>query len=301
MTKKLLKIFGWLVTILALLYIFLRLRGAWPQIQGVQLRWNYVFLAVALNASGYIGWALLWNCMLYQMREPLPWWTALRIWFLALIMRYIPGHVWHLLRLTYEAHQEGCSIHAVSLSLGLEHLQFLATGALVLVFSLSFWPKSDSLVLWSLLLIPLLIFYLFPQLFQRPLAWGLRRIGLGVRPFALQSRALFALVPGYVLTWLLHGAGVYCLVCALEPQPLAMLLPITGMYAVSWIVGFLSFITPGGLGVREGVLGYLLALLVPAPVAFLAALLSRMALISAELLCAAYFAGLSPRISHKAN
>jgi glycosyltransferase 2 family protein len=41
-------------------------------------------------------------------------------------------------------------------------------------------------------------------------------------------------------------------------------------------VGYLSFITPSGLGVREGVLTALLALVYPLPVAIVASLLFRL-------------------------
>ena len=45
--------------------------------------------------------------------------------------------------------------------------------------------------------------------------------------------------------------------------------------AFAWIIGFLSFLTPGDLGIREGLLGLLLANYIPIQQATLAALLCR--------------------------
>ncbi len=61
---------------------------------------------------------------------------------------------------------------------------------------------------------------------------------------------------------------------------------LTGGYAFAWLVGFLSFLTPGGLGVREGLLGLFLATCMPASQATLVALLCRVWMLSAEIVLA---------------
>lgn len=61
---------------------------------------------------------------------------------------------------------------------------------------------------------------------------------------------------------------------------------LTACFAFTWIVGFLSFLTPGGIGIREGLLGLLLANYMPAPQATLVALLCRVWMLSAEMVLA---------------
>ena len=154
--------------------------------------------------------------------------------------------------------------------------------------SLLFWQRQNAQSLWTLLLIPLLLCYTLPQLLiQRPLDWVLRRTGLGFPSLSLHRRDLFALLPGYCATWLAYGCGLYLLGLSIHPLPLTAIPALVGIFAIAWVVGFLSFITPSGLGVREGVLGYLLSSLMPLPVALLLALLARVWLTLAELCCAA--------------
>src|SRR5207249_2381063 len=69
-----------------------------------------------------------------------------------------------------------------------------------------------------------------------------------------------------------------------------------GIYAIAWDFGFITFITPSGLGFRELAIGVLFALALPAiPASLVAviALLSRAVSTAAELLCvgAAYLSG----------
>ena len=62
---------------------------------------------------------------------------------------------------------------------------------------------------------------------------------------------------------------------------------ILSLYPFAWSIGFLSLITPGGLGVREGVLSLFLTTCLPSVTATLVALLSRLWIIVIEVILAA--------------
>jgi uncharacterized membrane protein YbhN (UPF0104 family) len=61
-------------------------------------------------------------------------------------------------------------------------------------------------------------------------------------------------------------------------------MPIIGAYSISWILGFLVLISPGGLGVREGLLAFFLKFAIPTPIATLMALISRIWITIGEVL-----------------
>ena len=79
---------------------------------------------------------------------------------------------------------------------------------------------------------------------------------------------------------------------SLAPVSASQLLLVTGTYAVAWSIGILSVITPGGLGVREGILSLLLTSVLPPATATLIALLSRLWTITAELAMTGIASGL---------
>ena len=56
---------------------------------------------------------------------------------------------------------------------------------------------------------------------------------------------------------------------------------------MAWAIGFLVFLTPGGLGVREGALALLLAPFLPSPLPAVVALLARLWWTVAELISVA--------------
>jgi uncharacterized membrane protein YbhN (UPF0104 family) len=278
---------GSVIAALSLLYIALQLHQAWPQLAGIELAAGPALLALLCGGLSLVTYALLWRGTLLRLGAALNRPAALRIWFASQLVRYAPGNIWHLLGRAYLAGQAGVPAQPLSMSMVLELLQTITAALVVAALSLLFWRQGSIMGLWTLLLAPLLACYCWPQLLQRPLAWALRRVGQAPDSAPLRRRDLFALLPGYCATWLIYGLGLYLLARSIYPLPPAALPGVAGSFAIAWVVGFLSLITPSGLGVREGVLGVLLSTFMPTPVALLLALLARIWLTVAELACAA--------------
>jgi hypothetical protein len=80
------------------------------------------------------------------------------------------------------------------------------------------------------------------------------------------------------------GFSLYAILWGLTPVTLHQMPFVVGASALAWVVGYLSFLTPSGLGVREGVLTILLAQVYPLPVAIVGSLLYRLVLTLGEVL-----------------
>jgi len=104
----------------------------------------------------------------------------------------------------------------------------------------------------------------------------------------LLSQVLLLFIPN----WICYGVAYYFLINALHHIGAMDAAKFTGFYAISWVLGYLCFILPGGIGVREGVQVYLLNLFVPLPVAILIAVTSRLWLTAGEIAAALISLGL---------
>lgn len=71
------------------------------------------------------------------------------------------------------------------------------------------------------------------------------------------------------------GASLWLLCKSLTEANPSQLPQVISAFCLSWIIGFLSFLTPAGLGVREGALAFLLQPSFPLFAAAALALLSR--------------------------
>ncbi len=78
-----------------------------------------------------------------------------------------------------------------------------------------------------------------------------------------------------VLSWVVGGVGFYFFVDSVSPVAPQYILFLTGALAISSTLGLVAIFAPGGLGVREGALVYLLSLMMATPTAVIVSILTR--------------------------
>jgi uncharacterized membrane protein YbhN (UPF0104 family) len=258
---------------LAILFIGLLLHTQWEELQRYEWRIDpgWLVLSAGLMMAAWAVEVLLWLRMLETVGYRLPYWASLRIWFLSAIVRYIPGNIWQPMSLTYLAAQRGVQLEATLTSILLYQLiTILAVGPIAAAyFALTgnwgtlndvFSEAAPGAI--ALALAPLIVFVARPRWLLEVVNWGLDRIGRPHLPISLSRPTLLFLFVLSAFDWLLWGAAFYALafgigVAALGGNTSAML-HLLPLYPVAYAIGFLSFLTPSGLGVREGALYVLL-------------------------------------------
>ncbi len=90
----------------------------------------------------------------------------------------------------------------------------------------------------------------------------------------------------YLLVWISLGIAFFLFVKSIYPIHITQFPIIMSIFAFAWSIGFMTLITPGGLGVREGILSLLLTSCLPPATATLIALLSRIWVICIEIILA---------------
>jgi hypothetical protein len=161
------------------------------------------------------------------------------------------------------------------------------------LFCLPLFLKKEFISLQYLILVSLLIILLLIMLNPRIIEKTINSFGKKwIRnPVALQFSYLhiILLVILYTIQWMVLGFQLFLLVNAFYQLDISNYLYLASLNALSWLVGFLSIITPSGLGVKEGIfiLGFRLA--VPVSFAIIVAALIRFYTIIVDLLITAIF------------
>ena len=86
----------------------------------------------------------------------------------------------------------------------------------------------------------------------------------------------------YIAAWALFGLSFYFFLRALLDLKTLNIFFASGCYIAAYNLGYISLITPGGLGVREGVMSALLAPTLGGPVAASISLIHRVLITLAE-------------------
>ncbi len=260
--KRVLQI-GLPLAILVALYFYVQKN--WSQLPAHGFAWNpwLMLLAFVGFLLQEISFALIWRSILARLGSRLGVLACLRVYLASEFVRYIPGNVWHVL---------------------------------TRILWISKYGVSRPVALMSVALLVLL----HPRVLGSLLNTALRILKREPVVLTLRYRDVLLVTAGWCTSWVVAGIAFYVLLLSLWPAtPLSALPLCIGIYAIAWDIGFVSFLTPSGLGFREGAISFLFALalpMVPASIAVILAVLSRLVSTFAELVCVsvAYLIGRPP-------
>jgi hypothetical protein len=290
---------GWLKTVLGLLVVagtllFLvnRLVRDWNRVPWSDIHLNYPLLLAAFGVALFVYLPLFgvnWRVLLRSLGVRLPLLDSIAILCVSQLGKYIPGKVWFALGRIYLARRRGVPEAGTVVSTLMETGFALLSAALLFGLSLLLLPSGTvpGRTYLAFLVIPPCLVLIYPPVLSRFINWLLARLKRPRVEINLTLARVLAVVGLYILMWLAQGIGFYLLVNSFYRLPLDRLPMLVGGYAIAWILGFLSLITPAGLGVREGILTFALRFVMPEPVAIIAALLARVWITVAEVAAAA--------------
>jgi uncharacterized membrane protein YbhN (UPF0104 family) len=289
-------------TVLGLIAVFLILAvsKSWTALSRYQWQahWGLLALAFLLFAAQELTFGLIWRAILRRLGSHLGVVESERIYLGAEFVRYIPGNVWHVITRVLWAEQRGVPKTRGFASMVIELATKIASAVLVFAATLVFWPDAHALaaqvprgalVTIGALGVPLILVGLHPHLLERALNFGLRALKRDPVRISLTYGDVLVITGYWAASWVVAGIGFSLLIRALvtTPAPGAALLLAMGIFALGWDIGFLTFITPSGLGAREAAIAALLVAggLAPAALAVVIALIARLMTTGAELAC----------------
>lgn len=287
--------------LLALVLMAMLLVSQWQELAAYQWRISPFWLLISAVCM-LLAWALeiqIWRGLLQLLGAGIPWFAAMRIWFLSAVVRYIPGNVWQPLSMTLYAQKHAIRpettltsflLYQVVLllaSMPLAAFYFLYTGNWGL---LTAWVGDSTGWLVSGILLPVAAFLLVPAWLVRILNWLLVKVGRPPIDARITRGTLLFLLLVCMVNWLLWGATFAALTFGVTEltgtQIQSLWLHLVVAYPIAYTIGFLSLITPSGIGVREGALFVLLAPILPGSVVTVASLAMRVWNIAGELIMA---------------
>ncbi len=287
------RIIGIAIVVLIFYFIGRVIYKEWDNISGYD--WSphlsWLMLSILVLFFIYLMSACGWTLVLRMIGGKIGWTKGASIFLLSIFGRYIPGGVWSALGRIYLCRLEGIPDSRSSMSVLLEQAYPIVSAGIVFAISLLFWQDTASAARMfpAIILIPIFIIFLHPRPFLAIANPILSRFGKGPVDISLHYSNVLILAGYYCLYWIITGIAFYFFIRAFYPLELYYIPILSGIYAISFTVGYLAFFTPAGLGVREGSLTLLLSLFMPMPVAIGVALLSRLWLIGIELIILVIF------------
>jgi uncharacterized membrane protein YbhN (UPF0104 family) len=310
-TKSVIK---WLITCLVVAFVAWEFARQWSQLPAEAWRLDTFWLAVcgAVYLVAYLPSLFYWRWCLRSLGQPTPFAAVFRAYFVGHVGKYVPGKALVPILRAALLHAVQVQPAATILAVFYETLTCMAAGAFLVAGFLLFQPQAQQLApqlvqifgnsslisdwpTWlaagAFILLGLaMLSPLVPAGFNRLARWlVLRNHTSAPITWGLSYNALLTgLVVGIVNWWLL-GLSAWLALKAMIPANFSaeLLGQVTLSISAAVVLGFVSLL-PGGFGVREGILAWILAGVgvTTAPQAALMAVVLRLVWIVSEVLAA---------------
>ena len=297
---------GWLLALAILFFLTRTLWTTWDQVaqSGFTFQFNLplFLLSMALLVPGRTFAVAAWQRILRALGNTISLRFAIYAWFVSNLARFIPGNVFQLAAMMMLTESAGVSKINIVLSQAVYAAIALSVAAL---YGVTLLPVAqEHLPLVVMAFVALILLFALPAVFQIMLngsTWLLRRARRNRELVAPRVRVSFwqGLVPPLFsfIMWTINGLAFWLFVRSLTEIPISALPAFVGMNAAAYFIGYVSFITPSGLGFREASLAFFLSAYFPAPVAVSIAFLTRLWSIGGEFLGVGIAVWMKPRQS----
>lgn len=284
---------GWPFILLAFFFIFRILYVEAPTLLSSlhQFHTQLLGLGVLSFIIFYFLRAYVWHRILQNYGYHIPFRKSCYLWSMSELKRYIPGSIWAFMGRAFLFEQAGVKKKDVGRGLIIEAELFVVGCVVIAVCSLPLLLPSflSQYAFWlGVLIISLVFFYCFSNILPVPKHGKLHTLFTFLLPgFAFSELLLLVVVSSTALFF--FGLANYFVISSITYLNPQLLFSLIGTFVLAFVAGYLSIITPAGLGVREGIMIFALLKVTSAGLAALGAVFSRIILILSELV----FIGLS--------
>ncbi len=291
--KKVLKqVIGWLLAGVIIFILFNTIYNNRDELTKWEwdIQWGKAILAVIILFIGYIAVAEGWREILYGFGHKIKFHEAFRVVYLAQLGRYIPGKIWQVIGMVGLAREIKIPSATSLASFALAQAYGLPAAFILIIVLL--WGSNfpESLVIYRniVYLVMGIVFFLFLILFFMPrgLEWALNKVLKLIRQPTVKYRPGYknriSILFWYLLTWFSFGISFHFFLGAILVDVDFGPLFSAGTYIAAYNLAYIVILSPGGLGVREGVISALLTPYLGGPIAASVSLIHRVFVTLAE-------------------
>ncbi|MBD3218890.1 MAG: hypothetical protein GF310_11485 [candidate division Zixibacteria bacterium] len=266
--RVIIRLIKYILITLILYFIYKQISSQWEQVQAYEWKINWLTFAasiVILWIGLFIKSASL-KLILSSFNVELPILRAFRIMYLSNLGRYVPGKVVQFIGIMYLAKQDGIKEDVAITSFFLYQIFDTCAGIFVVFISffllgLSYDNISQYLpviIILGVLIVFTMIILMRPEYLAKVMNFVRVRFKRPLVEFKLQKSIGLKLLFIYFAVWIIFGVSFYLFIQAVTEAPSDYFIESCFIYTASYLIGYWALFAPGGIGVREGVMGALL-------------------------------------------
>ena len=272
-----------LLFVSVVIFLALAFVKAYKQVPADQLHLHagYLLLSLVFCLAFFFLQAIGWWWAVRKLGSPMPLAPALSTWFVSQIVKYVPGKVMLGLYRMVWAERVGVPKTRTVLSIMVELVLMVVSATLFFAALAPFLSRNldDKYALYGVAFCCVAgLVVIHPRLLNFGVNFALRVFKKPSIVIDFSYGSLIWMLLYFLASWLFYAVAAVFNVMAVTgslPGGFDFAAAVAAGFAISWVLGFLSFLTPGGMGVREAVLTVVLSPYLSVSVALIVAVVSR--------------------------
>jgi glycosyltransferase 2 family protein len=250
------------------------------------ISFNLYYLATSLLLTVFFvfNYSLIWQYITIKNGCSIELGKAITIRVYSEFGKYVPGRALGLAMVLFFYGRDNKNKKVVGYCLFLEYLTVILAAVFVFLCSI-FFVDIDAFARYkglSVTLLGVLSVAMHPKILERCMNTVLKRTRYGGVVFDITYAQVLVITLLHVMNWVLLGVALFLFANSAYPVPLEHFAYIVGLLTLASFSGLISLFTPAGLGVREGIMIFLLGVIMPKTVASVISIGSRLLLVAAE-------------------
>jgi uncharacterized membrane protein YbhN (UPF0104 family) len=220
---------------------------------------------VVLHLVTFAIFAKTWCILMTAFGHHVSLRNGFKISYIANLGRYIPGKIWPIFGMIYLLKQININKETAITSWIIATFLGLPSALLAGFIAVTLYPQMLSgttgggantgpLVALVIIFVAAVTSAFVPDRMMAIFNWGLRLIKRPPVQIRLDKSIVFKVYLGYFIGWVCYGVAFYTFANAVMAKPALPVVAGVGAFVAAYILGYMAFFSPGGLGVRELVL-----------------------------------------------
>lgn len=225
----------------------------------LSLRPEWLALSAALVLAAYAVLIASWLYIVTGLSgDRIAFLTGARIWFISNLGTLLPGRIWGILQMGAMSAEQGINPVAAGaasvINAGVNIITGMAVGVIAGTTIFTTYLGPDAWIAWALTALGILGLLLLPAIVPMAFRFARRHFKASVPDDPVPGRIIAVSAAANVLAWFLYGAAFLCLSRGTVDPGAPSIVQHTAAYATSYVIGYVVFFVPAGIGAREEVL-----------------------------------------------
>ena len=257
----------------------------------------WCLLSILVLTMYYILLPFIYNLILKGLDEHVSFKDLFVLYYQARSGRYIPGKMWSVVGLIVLGKRKKISVLKMGITAVVGILIILMTAGLHSMLLVHHYIPQHRMNLWFIMACIAVfmiimntsrIRYLTNKIVKKKLSGTLGVEGIDA---GLSYGTYLKIIAYCWVSWIIYGFAGTLFIHSVYPLDIESFITLNSMFALAYLIGYLSILVPGGIGIQEGIITLILSTMMSAGIAAGIAVMLRVWLSFIEFLfigCAFY-------------